>query len=184
MFILSSKVYSQNNDTYSLLELKPDTNNGGLDYFRNLTGITNRINVMESGWISLDNGFNYSVFYIKYQVGETYLINVMILTTRRDGAILYHRIWGESDTYDHIIFFQRNNTPYVLIYYLAGTGNYLDFAIYEIANLDSLHVSFNMIFGDQGLHGYIELIGERIIIYIDGKRNILNFKNGMYDLIK
>jgi hypothetical protein len=182
--VFSTKAYSQNNDIYSPLELIPDTDNRGINIFYRVTGITNEISVWESGWLNLSGYYFASEFYIKYYVEETQTVTIMILSDRGGsgkGIILYHNSWTTDLEGFGIDFFQRNNMPYMLIYYIGGTARYYEFAIFEHTKDASLLFSFNMIYGGTGLGGYFEFADGKIIV---GGCGILNFNNGMYELIK
>ena len=185
LLFFSVEAYSQNNDTYSRLELIADTDNRGIGFFHRLTGITNEVRVLESGWVDLSGSYAAPEFYIKYyiEIEERETINIMILSAEGDGVILYHNRWDIGVEGFGVSFFQRNQTPFMLLTYIAGAGSpvYTESAIFEYTEGTLLFSNFNMIYT---WVGWFELIDGNFIIYNKTGRNILNFNDGVFELIE
>ncbi|MCL2441259.1 MAG: hypothetical protein FWD14_05925 [Treponema sp.] len=147
LMIIFINGYSENNDVYSFVELIPDNDKSGMDLFYRLTGRTDEVLVLKSGWVNLSERFFINTFFLHYFDGdfdtETGRYNIMLL---HENGILYHITWEPLMEGWKVSFFSRNNKIYMLIEYMAGAGSpvYFDYGIFEYITGFSFH-NFSMI---------------------------------------
>ena len=147
LMVFSINGYSENKDVYSFVELIPDSDNRGMDLFYRLTGRTDEVYVLESGWVNLSERFYINAFFLRYFDDdfntETGTYNIMLL---HGGGILYHITWEPLMEGWDVSFFSRNNKVYILIEYMAGDGSpvYFDYGIFEYITGFTFH-NFSMI---------------------------------------
>jgi hypothetical protein len=185
LIFYSVNSYSQYKDVYSLINIIPDKENEGLNYFYNYTGIKDNINIIKSGWIDLVGDNRNTEFYIKYYIEETKRYNIIVLS-KRTVDILYYKSWEASNEQYNITFFRRNNEPYMIVDYRGGSGNYYVFSVLKYKYMGSFFTFFDIIYEKElGFGGWFELIGGKIICYKDdNKKYFLNYNNGIYELIE
>jgi hypothetical protein len=194
------------------MNIIPDIENEGLNLFCDYTdnyeiinsfyidfdytNFLDEIHIIESGWLDLVGDENNLEFYMKYYIEKINRYNIIILTKRQRTVTIYN-YWGNNYNTRNMIFFQRNNKPYMILDERwdssSGsdiTGIHCTLSIHEYkCNPNSSFWEFEEIYYSVlGFGGGFEFIESKIIIYQndDGNNNtyFLNFNNSAYELIK
>ena len=148
LIVFSINGYSENNDVYSFVELIPDSDNRGINLFYRLTGRTDEVHVLKSGWVNFSERFFTNAFFLHYFDGdfntEKGRYNIMIL---HGEGILYHINWEPFVEGWYVSFFSKNDKVYMLIEYIAGAGSpvYTEYGIFEYKNPGFTFHNFSMI---------------------------------------
>jgi hypothetical protein len=179
------KIYPQDNDIYILVDILPDSENVGLKLLYEYTDITKEnIVIIKDGWVDLIGDNRNTEYYVKFYIEKTQMYHIRILSKRYPG-LLYSLSWPASNEQYNVIFFKRNNNPYIIIDYRGGSGGYYIFSIFEYKYRELFFSPFKNIYEKiLGVHGWFELKRDKIIFYMYDKKYILCFINNGYELME
>jgi hypothetical protein len=204
IIIWSMELYSQNSDVYHLNNVIPDNENEGLNLFCDIVNdnelfdfdyndLLDEISIVESGWIDLIGDESNTEFYMKYYIEKRKQYHIMVLTKRHQDVNIHILRWSSNASIDYnVIFFKRNNKPYIILDERSDFGVRVgidcDFSILEYEyNPELNYWDFYKIYdGRLGFGGEFEFIENKIVFHNkeDNNSYFLNFNNSVYELIR